>query len=82
MCFPLYKRRTMTNPSSHDQKKKTQTNFQKNRLDKYFYHPPYGTRFWILSPFLNDDDSILKEQIRDDFGMIGSIRPMYKEDIF
>jgi len=71
----------MTNSQS-PQKTKKQTGFQKIRLDRYFYKPPYGTRFWILAPFLDDGDGVLKEQIRGDFGALASIRPMYKEDIF
>jgi hypothetical protein len=68
---------------NHDQKKKgQQPGFQKIRLDRYYHQPPYGTRYWILAPFIDEGNTELKEKIRADFGVLDPIRPMHKDDVF
>lgn len=41
---------------------------------RYYYVPPYGTRFWILDPFLDHRDIELSKQIHGDYGNL-NIRP-------
>ena len=57
-------------------KKNVEVQIQRKRLEQYYYSPPYGTRYWILSPFIKDTDSELKNQINNDYGDIENIRPM------
>lgn len=46
------------------------------RLNRYYYDPPYGTRYWVLSPFLRSDDNHLMASVTEDFGAVEAVRPM------
>jgi len=57
-------------------KKKQKSTFQEERLSRFFIDPPYGTRFWILAPFVHDADTDLVTDIRHYLGIVPDIRPM------
>jgi hypothetical protein len=50
------------------------------RLKDYYYNPPYGCRYWILMPFMDEKNEELQYQITKDFGEL-NIRPMFKIDL-
>jgi len=55
--------------------------YQQKMLQKYYYSPPYGTRFWVLAPFVDPHDTAFNRQIIHDFGEISNIRPVKEQDI-
>jgi len=60
----------------------TTDRLHERRLSRYYLNPPYGNRFWILSPFVSETDYELQEKMYEDFGQMDAVRPMHKEDIF
>lgn len=49
------------------------------RLEYYYYHPPYGSRFWILMPFIDNEDKKFKDQIYTHLGEL-NFRPMFSAE--
>lgn len=67
----------MSKPSSRsDSSTKQKSTFQFERLSRFYYEPPYGTRYWVLSPFVHPEDYNLEKDIVQYLGSIQDIRPM------
>ena len=59
-----------------------QDRIHERRMTRYYLEPPYGNRYWMLSPFIADNDYDLRDRVRQDFGSLEDIRPMFREDLF
>lgn len=54
--------------------KNREIGYQAQRLERYFYRAPYGSRYWVLAPFVENENQELREQILEDFGDIPGLR--------
>jgi len=64
--------------TKQEQKQKS-VYIHKQRLERYYYNPPHGSRFWVLAPYVYEHDTALKRQARHDLA-IEVFRPMEKAD--
>jgi hypothetical protein len=65
--------------TKQEHKQKSGVYIQKNRLERYYYQPPHGSRFWVLEPYVYEHETALQRQVRRDLS-IDVFRPMEKAD--